>query len=110
MLPTRHGIWTESLPLKHYFYRHFGVSDFELDTEYDWAKVPPYNGNDPPPAPCRLQALLFPSLLNKAVKLKTGPRFGGFNVKNWSKFKVKNWSKFFFHCFFPNFIVFFGHF
>ena len=33
-----------------------------------------------------------------AVKLKTGPRFGGFKVKNWSKFKVKNWSKFF-HCF-----------
>ena len=36
-----------------------------------------------------------------AVKLKTGPRFGGFKVKNWSKFKVKNWSKFCFHCFFP---------
>ena len=34
-----------------------------------------------------------------AVKLKTGPRFGGFKAKNWSKLKVKNWSKFFFHCF-----------
>ena len=45
-----------------------------------------------------------------AVKLKTGPRFGGFKVKNWSKFKVKNWSKFFFHCFSPYFIVFFGYF
>ena len=30
-----------------------------------------------------------------AVKLKTGPIFGGFKVKNWSKVKVKNWSKFF---------------
>ena len=43
-----------------------------------------------------------------AVKLKTGPRFGGFKVKNWSKFKVKNWSKFFFSLFFPSFIVFLG--
>ena len=36
-----------------------------------------------------------------AVKLKSGPRFGGFKVKKWSKFKVKKWSKFFFHCFSP---------
>ena len=36
-----------------------------------------------------------------AVKLKSGPRFGGFKVKKWSKFKVKKWSKFFFHCFPP---------
>ena len=31
-----------------------------------------------------------------AVKLKIGPRFGGFKVKNWSKLKVKNWLKLFF--------------
>ena len=42
-----------------------------------------------------------------AVKLKTGPRFGGFKFKSWSKLKVKNWSKFF-HCF-PIFIVFWGY-
>ena len=30
-----------------------------------------------------------------AVKLKIGPRFGGFKVENWSKLKAKNWSKFF---------------
>ena len=36
-----------------------------LNTEYDRAKVPPYNGNDPPSAPCSLNALLFPPLLNK---------------------------------------------
>ena len=36
----------------------------KLDTEYDRAKVPPYNGNDPPPAPGSLKALLFPPLLN----------------------------------------------
>ena len=35
------------------------------------------------------------------VKLKTGPRLGGFKVKNWSKLKVKNWSKFFHR--FPHF-------
>ena len=29
------------------------------------AKVPPYNGNDPPPAPGSLKALLFPPLLIK---------------------------------------------
>ena len=34
-----------------------------------------------------------------AVKLKTGPIFALFKVKNWSKLNVKNWSKFFFHCF-----------
>ena len=28
------------------------------DTEYDRAKVPPYNGNDPPPTPGSLKALL----------------------------------------------------
>ena len=38
-----------------------------------------------------------------AVKLKSGPRFGGFKVKKWSKFKVKKWSKFFFWLFFPLF-------
>ena len=36
-----------------------------------------------------------------AVKLKSGPRFGGFKIKKWSKFKVKKWSKFF-YCF-PHF-------
>ena len=35
-----------------------------VDTEYDRAKVPPYSGNDPPPAPGSLNALLFPPLLN----------------------------------------------
>ena len=35
-----------------------------FDPEYDRAKVPPYNGNDPPPAPGSLKALLFPPLLN----------------------------------------------
>ena len=35
-----------------------------FDTEYDRAKVPPYNGNDPPPAPGSLKAPLFPPLLN----------------------------------------------
>ena len=43
-----------------------------------------------------------------AVKLKSGPRFGGFKVKKWSKFKVKKWSKFFFFIVFPIFIVFLG--
>ena len=38
-----------------------------------------------------------------AVELKTGPRFGGFCVKNWSKSCVKNWSKIF--TVFPMFIV-----
>ena len=42
--------------------RHF---ETHLDTEYDRAKVPPYNGNDPPPAPGNLKALLFPPLLNE---------------------------------------------
>ena len=36
----------------------------KVDTEHDRAKVPPYNGNDPPPAPGSLKALLFPPLLN----------------------------------------------
>ena len=35
-----------------------------FDTEYDRAKVPPYNGNDPPPAPGSLKRSLFPPLLN----------------------------------------------
>ena len=37
----------------------------KIDTEYNRAKVPPYNGNDPPPAPGSLKALLFPPLLNE---------------------------------------------
>ena len=40
------------------------------------------------------------------VKLKIGPRFGGFKGKNWSKLKVTNWPKFLFHCFVPIFKVF----
>ena len=36
-----------------------------VDTEYDRAKVPPYNGNDPLLAPGSLKALLFPPLFNK---------------------------------------------
>ena len=36
-----------------------------VETEYHRAKVPPYNGNDPPPAPDSLKALLFPTLLNE---------------------------------------------
>ena len=44
-------------------------------TEYDRAKVPPYNGNDPPPAPGSLKALLFPPLLhNVENKGKRGVR------------------------------------
>ena len=34
----------------------------EFDTEYDRANVPPYNGNDPPPAPGSLKRSLFPTL------------------------------------------------
>ena len=34
-------------------------------TEYDRANVPPYNGNDPPPAPGSLKRSLFPTLLNE---------------------------------------------
>ena len=40
-----------------------------------------------------------------AVKLKSGPRFGGFKVKKWSKFKVKKWPKVFFQLFSPFFSV-----
>ena len=32
------------------------------DTEYDRAKVPPYNGHDPLPSPGSLKAFLFPPL------------------------------------------------
>ena len=37
----------------------------QFDTEYDRANVPPYNGNDPPPAPGSLKRSLFPTLLNE---------------------------------------------
>ena len=37
----------------------------KFDTEYDRANVPPYNGNDPPPAPGSLKRSLFPTLLNE---------------------------------------------
>ena len=43
---------------------HLDIIDKIIDTEYDREKVPPYNGNDPPPAPGSLKALLFPPLLN----------------------------------------------
>ena len=63
--PARYGPRLELLEMP------FPVLDFEIDfqtltfdTEYDRAKVPPYNGNDPPPAPGSLKTLLFPPLLN----------------------------------------------
>ena len=37
----------------------------QLHTEYNRAKVPPCNGNDPPPAPGSLKTLLFPPLFNE---------------------------------------------
>ena len=40
------------------------AKDSIFDTEYDRAKVPPYNGNDPRPAPGSLKAPLLPPLLN----------------------------------------------
>ena len=44
------------------------------------------------------------------VKLKFGPRFGGFKVKKWSKFKVKiGPSFFFFFTVLAIFIVFWGY-
>ena len=43
---------------------HHGLLE-KFNAEYDRAKVPPYNGNDPPPAPGSLKAPLFPPLLNK---------------------------------------------
>ena len=36
-----------------------------FDTEYDRAKVPPCNGNDPPPAPGSQKAPVLPPLLNE---------------------------------------------
>ena len=44
------------------------LQDGNFDTEYDRAKVPPHNGNDPPPATGSLKALLSPSLLNNVNK------------------------------------------
>ena len=41
------------------------LAALKIDTEYDRAKVPPYNGNDPPPAPGSLKCFLFPTLLNE---------------------------------------------
>ena len=43
----------------------------ETDTEYDRAKVPLHNGNDPPPAPGSLKALLFPTLVNTVENKET---------------------------------------
>ena len=37
----------------------------KVDTKYDWAKGPPYNGSDPLPSPGSLKALLFPPLVNE---------------------------------------------
>ena len=48
----------------YYFYR-ISCTNPLFDTEYHQAKVPPYNGNDPPPAPGSLKAFLFPPLLNE---------------------------------------------
>ena len=39
-----------------------------VDTEYDRAKVPPHNGNDPPPAPGSLKALLFATPIKQSTK------------------------------------------
>ena len=49
----------------HYHHRKIMFWRTFLDTEYDRAKVPPYNGHDPPPAPGSLKALLFPPVLNE---------------------------------------------
>ena len=50
---------------KYFVPAEFTESLLSFDTEYDRAKVPPYNGNDPPPAPGSLKAPLFPPLVNE---------------------------------------------
>ena len=39
-----------------------------VDTEYDRANVPPYNGNDPPPAPGCLKRSLFSNPIKRSTK------------------------------------------
>ena len=46
-------------------FTHFCTQKPTFGPTYDRAKVPLYNGNDPPPAPGSLKTLLFPPLLNK---------------------------------------------
>ena len=52
----------------------------QIDTEYDRANVPPYNGNDPPLVPGSLKRSLFPTLLNEVQNKGTQgvrARYGG---------------------------------
>ena len=51
-----------------------------IDIEYDRANVPPYNGNDPPPAPGSLKRSLFPTLFNE-VHTKQGNARGTSEVR-----------------------------
>ena len=57
----------------------------------------------------QLSTRLYIYIYAVELKLKSGPRFGGFKVKKWSKFKVKKWSKFFFTVF-PHFYSVLGAF
>ena len=47
----------------------------KIDTEYDRAKVPPYNGNDPPPAPGSLKTLMYKTRERKGYKRGTARNF-----------------------------------
>ena len=65
LLRPRRGVVTEN-PEWSFSGKHVqGALGCLLDTEYDRANVPPYNGNDPPPAPGSLKRSLFPTLLNE---------------------------------------------
>ena len=69
------GLHSQTLPLSttpaYYFEencpRHRLRSELcpSFDTEYDRAKVPPYNGSDSPPTPGSLKPLLFAPLVKK---------------------------------------------
>ena len=60
------ALWSDRPNCSHNVSQKVNVSCVsQIGTEYDQAKVPPYNGNDPPSAPRSLKALLFPALLNK---------------------------------------------
>ena len=71
------------------------------ETEYDRAKVPPYNGNDPrPPLVVKTKTFLFPPLLNKVRK--QGNARGASEVR-------RGTSSIHFHCPVPRSSSHIGH-
>ena len=65
----------------------------QLDTEYDRAKVPPYSGNDPPPAPRSLKGASLSTPIKRSYETRGRKGYKRGAARNFLHSFPKTWAK-----------------